>query len=224
MLRILERHGWQTPIRLACLCLSFCWAAVLLPAPAAAQWDDAGDGYFFEGGTYFSVGYSLIDEEVAHMIGQRSSDKGFHVVDSDVKNAEGISAVFGKRPWEYLAIEMQFEYADGFQFFDTDGDHFDLKVYTATLNAKIFPLHDWLASFNEGRLQPHLLGGLGLMVSHDLDIDTGASLAFRMGGGLDYFINNRWAFNVKSTYMLPVGLLKGLRYITTTVGFSYQLE
>ncbi|MDP6977852.1 MAG: hypothetical protein QF570_04520, partial [Myxococcota bacterium] len=109
--------------------LGFTAVATLLviggPAPtASAQWDDDEDLFFFEGGTYFYVGLSLIAEDAKTTIGQRSTDKGFHEVDKGVKNAEGINAVFGKRPWEYLAIEAQFEYADGFHFTDTDGDDF----------------------------------------------------------------------------------------------------
>ncbi len=204
-----------------------CLAALLtllIPPTAQAQWDDEEGGFFFEGGTYFYVGFSYVEEEVQRTIGERSKGKGFHVVDAEVKNAEGINAVFGKRPWEYLAVEMQFEYADGFHFFDTDGDYFELKLYTGTLNAKVFPVHDLLASFNEGRLQPHLLGGFGVMATNDLDIDTGAALMFRGGGGFDYFINESWALNLKSSYVVPVGSLKGLRYITTSIGLSYQLD
>ncbi len=199
--------------------------AIPLAAPtASAQWDDDEDGFFFEGGTYFYVGFSLLAEDAKGTIGQRSTDKGFHVVDGGVKNAEGVNAVFGKRPWEYLAIEAQFEYADGFHFTDTDGDDFELKLYTGSFNAKIFPLHAVLRKFNEGRLQPHLLGGFGIMTTQDLDIDTGASMMFRAGGGLDYFINESWAFNLKSSYVVPIGQLKGLRYITSSIGLSYQLE
>ncbi len=218
------RHRRRTQPSLACLCLSLGIATLLIPPTALAQWDDEGDGFFFEGGTYFSVGFSYVAETTKGTIGQRSTDKGFHEVDTGVKDAEGINGVFGKRPWEYLAFEIQFEYADGFHFSDTDGDDFELKVYTGTLNAKVFPLHDWLGRFNEGRLQPHVLGGFGIMATRDLDIDTGAAMAFRMGGGLDYFINESWALNLKSSYMLPIGQLKGLRYVTTSIGLSYQLE
>ena len=62
------------------------------------------------------------------------------------------------------------------------------------------------------------------MVTRDLDIDTGASAAVRVGGGLDYYFSERWAINLQSTYMLPFGQLKGLRYITTSLGLSYRLE
>ncbi len=194
------------------------------PTVFADDWDDEESGFFVEGGTYFSIGFSYIEEDLERKIGQSSKNKGFHIVEAEVKNAEGINAVFGKRPIEYFAVELQFEYADGFHFFDTNGDYFELKVYTTTMNAKVFPFHKLLRKVNEGRIQPHLLGGFGLMVTRDLDIDTGAAMAFRAGGGLDYFINEKWALNLKSSYVYPFGLLSGLRFVTSSIGFSYQLE
>jgi len=199
-------------------------ATLLIPPTALAQWDDDEPGFYYEGGTYFNVGVNYIAEDTKGTIGQRSKGKGFQELDGDAKDASGFNAVFGKRPWEYLSVEIQFEYADGFQFTNTEGEDFDLKVYTASLNGKIFAFHDLLKNFNEGRLQPHLLGGFGLMVSRDLDIDTGAAMMFRAGGGLDYYFSERWAINLRSEYVTPVGLLKGLRYVTSSVGLSYQLE
>ena len=183
--------------------------AVLMIAPVtSADWDDEEGGFFFEGGTYFSLGYNWVNEDTANRIGQTSTDKGFNDIDGSVKNAEGLIAVFGQRPWEYLAVEVQFDYQDGFQFTDEDGDHFDLKVYALTLNTKIFPFHALLKTVNEGRIQPHILLGFGGMTTQDLDIDTGASTLVRAGGGLDYYINERWAMNVKSSYIYPFGQLK----------------
>jgi opacity protein-like surface antigen len=199
-------------------------ALLVSPCAFADEWDDEEGGFVFEGASYISLGFSYVEEEVTRQIGQSSTDKGFHIVDAEVKNAEGINAIFGRRALEYLAVELQFEYVDGFHFFDTDGDYFELKVYTTTLNAKVFPLHDLLRNVNEGRIQPHLLGGFGIMATNDLDIDTGAAMAFRAGGGVDYFINENWALTLKSSYVYPFGQLKGLRFITSSIGFSYQLE
>jgi hypothetical protein len=207
------------------LWVALCALAMLIsPTAFADDWDDEDGGFVVEGGNYFSVGFSWVAEEVDNEIGKSSKDKGFHVVDDGVQNAEGINAVFGRRAIDYAAVELQFEYADGFQFKDTDGDHFDIKVYTTTFNAKVFAFHNLLRSVNEGRIQPHLLGGFGIMVTQDLDIDPGAAMTFRAGAGLDYFINDKWVFNVKSSYVHPVGNLDGLNFITSSVGFSYQLE
>lgn len=200
------------------LCFSF------LPMTASSDdWDDE-QLFYVEGGTYFSVGFSYLAEVFSNKIGESDTDKGFHRVDGNVRGAEGINAVFGKRAFEYIAVELQFEFSDGFQFDDEDGDHFDLKVYTTTFNSKVYPLHWLLKSVNEGRIQPHLIGGIGLMVNHDLDIDTGASAAVRGGAGIDYFFNPKWAINLKSSYVHPFGQLKGLRYVTTSLGLTYQLE
>ncbi|MCH7599897.1 MAG: hypothetical protein IH881_08090 [Myxococcales bacterium] len=217
---ILGRHRLRSMLWLPCV-------LTLLASPTAAfadDWDDEGESFYFDGSSYFSIGYSYLAEATSRQIGQPSKGKGFHTVAAGVKHAEGLNAVLGKRIWEYIAIESQFEYADGFRFVDTDGDTFKLKVYTTTVNAKIFPLHNVLNGFNEGRLQPHLLTGLGLMVTKDLDIKTGAALAFRAGGGIDYFVSDRWAVNFKTSYVIPVGLLKGLRFVSTSIGLSYQLE
>ncbi len=216
---ILGRHRLRSALWLACVL-----AVLVSPTAFADDWDDEEDPFYFEGGTYFSVGYSYVAEDVGGKIGQSSKGKGFHRVDGNVKDAEGINAVFGKRAWEYLGFEAQFEYSDGFDLLDTDGEHFGLKVYTTTLNAKIYPFYSLLRGVNEGRIQPHLIAGVGLMVTHDLEIDTGASAALRAGGGLDYFINEKWAVNLKTSYVYPFGVLKGLRFVTSSIGLSYQLE
>lgn len=199
-------------------------ALLFTPTASAQDWEDEEAGFFVEGGTYFSLGFSWVAQDLDNKIGQSSKDKGFHIVEDEAKNAEGINVVFGKRATENFAVELQFEYADGFHFFDADGDYFELKVYTTTMNLKVLPFHDLLRGVNEGRIQPHLLGGFGLMATRDLDIDTGAAIAFRAGGGLDYFINEKWALNLKSSYVYPFGLLKGLRFVSSSIGFSYQLE
>lgn len=201
--------------------LMFAFAA---PAVVSADDWDEEELFYIEGGSYFSLGFSYLAEDFSNRIGQKSTDKGFHRVDGHVKGAEGINAVFGRRAFEYVAIELQFEFSDGFQFDDEDGDRFDLKVYTTTFNTKIYPFHALLRSVNEGRIQPHLIGGAGLMVTRDLDIDTGASAAIRAGAGVDYFFNERWALNLKSSYLFPFGQLKGLRYVSTSLGLTYQLE
>ncbi|MFT5287832.1 MAG: hypothetical protein ACI8TQ_004020, partial [Planctomycetota bacterium] len=179
---------------------------------ASADWEDEGKGFVIESGNYVAFGFNWIDEEFSSKVGQSSTDKGFHNVDGNVKNAKGLNLLFGRRANGFFAIEGQFDYAQGFQFTDDDGDDFDLKVYTVTINAKIFPFHEALRPFNEGRLQPYLVGGFGLMTTKDLDIDTGASAAFRFGGGFDYHINNTWAFNTKISKLIPVGQLSGLKY------------
>jgi opacity protein-like surface antigen len=198
------------------------------PAASASDWDDDdAPSFFFEGSTYFSLGYSLVNEDFEDKLGQKSKGKGFHRIANGVGNAKGVNVVFGKRIWKYLALESQFEYTDGFSEKKKPGDPvegFQLSVYTVTLNTKIFPLHDILNSFNEGRLQPHVVTGMGLMVTKDLDIDTGASIAFRLGIGVDYFVYDRWAVNLRSAYVVPVGQLRGLQFVTTSVGLSYQLE
>lgn len=199
--------------------------AVGSPSAVFADDIDADDQpFYFEGGTYFSVGISYLAEQFANTVGEKSGEKGFHRVDGNVKDAEGFNAVFGKRAFGYVGVELQFEFSDGFQFDDEDGDHFDLKVYTTTFNGKIYPFHHVLRNVNEGRLQPHLLAGVGLMATRDLDIDTGASAAIRFGGGIDYFVNDKWAINLKSTGMRPFGQLKGLRYVTTSLGLTYHLD
>jgi len=223
---ILGRRGPRNVLWFSFLLHGPLLALALLCSPTAFadDWDDEEGGFVVEGGTYFSISFNYVAEDLERKIGQSSKNKGFHIVDDGVKNAEGINAIFGKRAIEYVAVELQFEYADGFHFFDTDGDYFELKVYTTTMNAKVFPFQKLLRGVNEGRIQPHLLGGFGFMATKDLDIDTGAAMAFRAGGGLDYFINEKWALSLRSSYVYPVGLLKGLRFITSSIGFSYQLE
>jgi hypothetical protein len=222
------RHRLRRTRPLSCvltMMLSMLFVMLFSTPVVADDWEDEdGVSFFFEGSSYVSAGYNYVVDDFPSKIGTGKTGKGTYTIDSNVKTAEGFNLIFGKRVWKYLAVETQFEYANG--FFDSSaikGDN-ELEVYTTTLNAKTFPLHDFLNGFNEGRLQPHLLIGTGFMATKNLDIKTSAAMAFRFGGGIDYFVYDRWAVHLKTAYVLPVRLLKGLRFTTTSIGLTFQLE
>lgn len=215
----LVRHRLRSALWLPCA------LTLLVSATAFADdWDDEEESFFVEGSIYIASGYNYVVDDFPSEIGQGSKGKGTYTVGSTVKQTDGFNVLFGKRVWKYLAVETQFEYANGFFESKDLTSNSKLTVYTTTLNAKIFPFHDLLNGFNEGRLQPNLLTGMGFMATKDLGIKTSASVVFRVGGGIDYFVYERWSIYLKSAYVVPVGLLKGLRFTTTSLGLTYQFE
>ena len=101
---------------------------------------------------------------------------------------------------------------------------FRIQVHTFTMNTKAYPLYRWLKKFNEGRLQPNLIFGFGMMYSGDLDISAPRSFMLRMGGGFEYFVAPKWAGYFDATYVLPFGNLEGLEYTSLSFGLQYHFE
>ncbi len=201
-----------------------CAIALVLGSPAGADdWDD-DEGLFAETGSYLSLGWTYAVEDIDSPIGDTDAGKGIQQV-SHSSDAQGVNVIFGQRALEWFSVEVEYEFVDGFEIEDSDAAvEFDLDIHTVTMNAKVFPLHGLLNQVNEGRLQPHMVLGFGMMATKDFGIDAARAIVLRMGGGLDYFINPKWSVFGKASYVLPFGNLDGLRYVSTSLGVRYHLD
>jgi len=144
----------------------------------------------------------------------------------------GFNARAGWRFWEYMAVELLYEYAndfgDDFAFFSGDdrvGGDFTLQTNVLTANLKL------IAPF--GRFQPYLGGGAGFMQANsDLnfntprgeinrDIESDFVFAGRVMGGFDIYITPQVALYADSSWVIPTSGLEDLEYVSINVGGRY---
>ncbi len=160
--------------------------------------------------------------------------------DTSLGDSMGIELTGGYRFSEYLAAEFEVDGLMGFDiksgtprrtFLTVDGLNF-------TANGKVFlPL---------GRIQPYALVGLGGLYARLRSQDPittvcwpyypyywycegayakiGDNLAFMMkyGGGVDFHLTDQWALSLDATYVMPIGGLEDLRYISFNWGALFK--
>jgi len=139
----------------------------------------------------------------------------------DSTNSWGINGRVGYRFHPNLAAELNAEWYQEFEFETGNGlDAVRFDGYTLTANGKFF--------FLTGRLQPYLLGGVGIM---DMDIDGGAFQSFdrdrlefvgRVGPGLDFYLFDDIVLNVEATYLIPTGSLSDYQMASFVFGAQYR--
>lgn len=143
----------------------------------------------------------------------------------------GLNATAGYRVTSWLATELEYEWTSGFGN-EIDGYNVTtLGSHTVTLNAKwLYP--GW------GRVQPYVLGGLGLSIweaRHRKTVAQGlaeVSLggAGRIGLGADVYLDRRWLVRlglevVASTTTIDNSLgrdLRNLFYVPIQLGVQYR--
>ena len=118
----------------------------------------------------------------------------------DFSDGGGFGLKAGTRLNEYLAVEVGFEWAGGFED-NVAGIDVDARLWNLTARGKVYP---WL-----GPVQPYLLAGIGvegieieatLLGITDSASDTG--FAVRVGGGLDVLLGSHWLATFEVAYML----------------------
>ena len=137
------------------------------------------------------------------------SDRGYFSDPDGYDNSFGFNVRAGYRAQDHFAAEFQYEYVNGFDRAETS-----IRTHVFTANAKV-PL-------TTGRFQPFLGYGLGLMSASQ----GGASelnFAMRASGGIDIYINNNWMVQLESSYVFPIGDVRGLDYVTAGfLGIAYR--
>lgn len=227
--------------------LSVCATVLLAAATASADGSTSSGGTtpYSEPGFYAglsgSVGVALgleNDVSVTRFRGQagRNDEHGL-VIDSGV----GLHARVGYRLHPRVSVEAQFEWiaewsVDGRDTQSTNPtsavDVARAEAWTLTANVKSYAA--------TGRVQPYLVGGVGLMRFQaenrspliqsnsrrifELNIDgfRGTDFALRVGGGLDIYFTERLSLVVGSTYVIPFGRIDSYDYLSVEWGMQYR--
>jgi opacity protein-like surface antigen len=165
----------------------------------------------------------------------------FSGIDSDVF---GVTGRGGYRCHPYVSAELQFERLSNFDGGITETTvntwpsaaddvprnfDFELESLVFTTNAKAYLL--------TGRYQPFLLAGVGFMrVEAKTQDKTGGTipkfaphgrtlktnLAFRLGGGVDFYLSEHVVASAEASYLMPTSALDGLDYYSIGVGLQYR--
>ncbi len=148
----------------------------------------------------------------------------------DYGNAPGFHFRFGYRLMPQLAIEGMVERIDSFKskedrvtsshgFFRSEvNGRLKIETWTTTAQAKVFPF--------TGRFQPYGLAGFGFMYAEgsgkNVSKDREADVAYRLGGGIDAYLTEKWVFYLEGTYVVPRGDVNDLNYVSLGAGFQLR--
>lgn len=191
-------------------------SAALAPGAAAQEppeWDDsyypfAREGAYLGLGTLFAL--ENFDTEPAIDDPDAPSD-----ITAD--DGGGLYLRAGYRIHPRLAAELMFQYYWGFEVKDRNGvfdvvdDKFD--GWSLTGNAKLYPLL--------GRIQPYGVVGLGALVFKEKRGDD-AGFAARLGGGLDFYVTDRFVIDAEAVYLFPAGSISEFQLATFQAGVQYR--
>lgn len=197
------------------LCPLLCWIAV---SPAGAADDDfSRTGFYLGLSPVFAFENFTLD----------SDDLGMSAilgpgVDPDYDDSQGAHLQIGARVHRALGLELLYEFLEGFD--STNGaPGTEIDSHLVTLNAKFYPLG--------GRLQPYLLGGLGVRVinSEVLDksvkkpFETDAGFTARLGGGFVYSVTRHFVVELEGSYQLGTGgIVQHADYGSLGLHFLYR--
>lgn len=134
----------------------------------------------------------------------------------DFDSAFLIGARLGYRANRFLALEGTVDYSvTGFEF-SSGANEAEFEALLATGTLKLYPI--------DGRLQPFLLGGGGVLridpecksggttvacpVSEEMDF------AGRIGGGIDVYVFKNLAVSGEVAYVIPTGDLEDASFVT----------
>jgi hypothetical protein len=168
-------------------------------------------GYFVAGGNY--------------MLQQFTDPGRFKFEDS-----WGLNLRLGYRYLPYLSSELEWEFLSGFDIKgqdldDTAVDQLGLKIDggNITLNTKLYLM--------PGRIQPYILLGVGALYASVTNFPyqlswlrnaNGVAFSVRGGAGLNVYLGHNWGFTAGVDYVVPVGDLENLRYVSTNAGIEYR--
>jgi opacity protein-like surface antigen len=121
------------------------------------------------------------------------------------ENSAGVSGRIGYRVRDFVALEVQGEVTEQRDDF---GD-----TWTLTANARWYP---WVS----GRFHPYFVYGGGVLHAEE---DGGEEdFAFRVGGGLDFYLNNHLVASFEPTYVKGISDVTGNSYVSLALGLQYR--
>ena len=206
------------PIRIVFVILFLLIAGPLSPGLSfAGEYTDTG-GYIVLGGLYGVEDFQDFE-------------------DASVDDSWGFEFRGGYRFNDYLAVEGEYDYLDGF----------DMKVPIPLFGRKRFTFDGGLVTANVkaylplGRFQPYAIFGAGVMwadlrTSYPVGwvcgpwwcssayarIDNSTSFVLKYGVGTDIHIDDNWAITLDATYVQPFASLEDLQYVSFAWGFRYR--
>ena len=131
----------------------------------------------------------------------------------------GVELVAGYRALHHLGLEFEVEVLTPSDVsFSPFGNVADVQTVSFTLNAKVYPFL--------GRFQPYALVGVGIMETK-IEVPgtdgTFSGAAFRLGGGVEYYLTPSWVLDVGAEYLLPgSGEVEHLDNVSYGGGLTYR--
>jgi len=180
-------------------------APVLVQAEAQPKYDFGRPGIYAGAGV--TVGFENFDSPYF-----AADYPGF----DDYETPVGFDLWAGYRLIPNLALEVELGYLGGF---DLKGTHLKLDALTLTGNVKAYAL--------TGRFQPFAVAGIGMLnwrgqdsskLSYNDANSSETDLAARFGAGIDVYLTEGFALEVKASYVLSTRDLDGSDYIDLTFG------
>jgi hypothetical protein len=171
---------------------------IVLANGAARAIEPPNSGYGANTGFYLGAGATYAIENF--------DGGGFPSAD----NSWGANGFVGYRVLSRLALEVQAEWAEGF---DLGSGGIEIESWVVTANARAY--------FTETRVQPFLLVGLGALTAKGGGVrETG--FAARAGGGLNIWATERLSVLMEVTYVGATGDVSDLGYGSFILGLEYH--
>jgi opacity protein-like surface antigen len=139
----------------------------------------------------------------------------------EVDPSFGLHARAGYRFHPRLAGELHFEWLEDFEIAANGKNQAGVDGWALTLDARGYAL--------TGAIQPFLVVGAGVLRADADDFVSrfgasadGSSFVARMGGGAEIYVTRSVVLDLGITYMLPVGELHDLDYVSIALGLMYR--
>lgn len=138
----------------------------------------------------------------------------------DNRDALGLDFRVGYRTGRWVAVDMDFQYYEGFESNALRQNRKPFGGWALSANLKGYPL--------EGRFQPYGIGGIGAL---DVEADQSErEFLGRLGAGLDFHLLRNVVLNLETTYNWPLEIqdssngLQDLQFISIVAGAQYRFN
>ena len=195
----------------------FALAALLIAAPAAADWEPESE--FAENSTYFGLAGVLALANIGDKVGQNGSEPIRGI--SSAKDAFGVRFWIGNRPIPYLAFEIGFQYIAPIQI-TASGGRESVSTYTGSLDFKGYPLARVLDEVKEGRIQPYVVVSPSITGVSGTEINSPLAFTIGVGGGVDYWLDSDVSLTLDGRYSWGTSNLRGLDMVLVSLGARYH--
>lgn len=141
------------------------------------------------------------------------------VTDVEVDPSVGLAARAGVRVTPQIAIEAHYEWMNDFETSVAGNEIAETRTQALTGDVK-----GYLAT---GRVQPYLMAGAGFLTARSEDPQTNFSktdtdFVARVGGGVEFYLNESVGLSVDTSYVLPAGDVKDLDYVSVGAGIFFR--